>query len=43
MFVGKLQTLIELLKRYNLIKKIIVHVKDKGSNSNTMTNTLKKV
>ncbi len=35
--------LIDLLEKYNLRKKIVVYVKDEGSNFNTMTIALKLV
>jgi len=37
------KNVIELLDSYALKKKIIVYVKDEGSNLNTMTTTLKSV
>ncbi len=37
------RSLIELLDKYGLRKKIIVYVKDESSNLNAMTTTLKVV
>jgi hypothetical protein len=38
-----IRNLIELLDAYSLRNKIIAYVKDEGSNSNTLTNSLKFV
>jgi len=37
------KSLIELLDKYGLMKKIIVYVKDEGSNFNAMIHALKSI